>query len=925
MTRIHLYNHVEDAWESSLANWLDQRSRASLEGEETWLVAGSYFQASWIRRMALSRNKSLFGIQVFDRRRLRRYLAGLCGLPEQSLGREVVQLLIDSAAAEVAPGYTGTGNLLNALDLLGASGALKQLGLETVCTLLEVPEPLQATIGEIISSPYWTARLDSLLLDRVTLQKNLRVGFFGLDADNIRELPLLLSAANRATQSVFWIAQPLGKEELGFNWITVLENALQTEASVCPIGEASRRFEDFLGYWQGGTGSRRVVLPEIMIGKRWCDQVNGIVRRVTKALTEKAQSVLVVVSENSPTGNAVVQALIARGIAVADEVRERRALPRAAEVQIAVAQFLFRDRTPEEFLRIIQFLIRSQKFYRSFRGALIRSFEIRQSRSVALLITDELRENFPWLIDLEEALQPLPEKATCAELSRLWRSILDRISVVTSRHSAAFAPVHFSGEQQLLNDLGPVIEGRLLASQLFLQFVIRSLSARVREPHPESDHRYSKVCVATALKAHGTSWDCVILADSVADAWPRSPAPNPLLSDELKIQLRSQRFIIPTASEQRAAQEERYLQLAYSAKMHLVLARQEQDEKGIELVPNNLATFAAEFLKAKTSRVRSEPVHSPEEVTARFAKICAARSDPDTPFDAYFLSFKGINFPTREWHPSELETVFKTPGTFAFRLIFGCEREFDRRFTRSASMTVGRLTHRLLQRGFAGSGQFRPLDSSAKWTKEESCMQFLHAMEIAAARMRKDLMPHGVDLWWESILNKASMFATQMLEQVSARFEENQWYHSEATLTGTLSTATGDLKLEGRTDLILSNMQDLESANPIICDFKTSKRIQRFDSERGENLQFLGYRILAELNGAQGTEILVIKPDRLRWLNLPPDEALAELISRLARLQTDKNFGRRPSEKWEQTEKLPIATLPIDAAVLERKLELTWN
>ncbi|HKM58166.1 MAG TPA: hypothetical protein VJX28_05435 [Chthoniobacterales bacterium] len=63
MTRIHLYNHVEDAWEASLADWLDQRSLASLEGGETWFVTGSYFQANWVRRMALSRNKSLLGFR----------------------------------------------------------------------------------------------------------------------------------------------------------------------------------------------------------------------------------------------------------------------------------------------------------------------------------------------------------------------------------------------------------------------------------------------------------------------------------------------------------------------------------------------------------------------------------------------------------------------------------------------------------------------------------------------------------------------------------------------------------------------------------------------------------------------------------------------------------------------------------------------
>jgi inactivated superfamily I helicase len=114
--------------------------------------------------------------------------------------------------------------------------------------------------------------------------------------------------------------------------------------------------------------------------------------------------------------------------------------------------------------------------------------------------------------------------------------------------------------------------------------------------------------VATASKAHGTSWDCVILADSVADGWPVAPAPNPLLSEEEKIRLRQQRHFILTTSEQRAVQEERYLQVAYAARKHLILARYERDEKGVELVANNLATFSDEFLKASVARVQSKRI-----------------------------------------------------------------------------------------------------------------------------------------------------------------------------------------------------------------------------------------------------------------------------------------------------------------------------
>ena len=166
--QIHLYNHVEDAWEANLADWVDQRSLASLDGHETWLVTGSYFQASWIRRKALSLKRSLFGIQVFDRRSLREHLGRACGLPHGSLGRDALQLLIDTAAVGAEPGYMASGSLLSALDQLGASGAVDRLGPNAVCDILGVPAALQPTLKAVVASDCWTPRLDALLLERVT-------------------------------------------------------------------------------------------------------------------------------------------------------------------------------------------------------------------------------------------------------------------------------------------------------------------------------------------------------------------------------------------------------------------------------------------------------------------------------------------------------------------------------------------------------------------------------------------------------------------------------------------------------------------------------------------------------------------------------------------------------------------------------------
>src|SRR5437868_3309549 len=111
MNRLHLFNHAIDAWEYNLFEWLARRSLECLSGKETWLVTASYMQANWLRRMALSEGKALFGIQFFDIRLLRQHLCQLSGLPSPSFGHETLRILLEAAAVENE--YTAPASLLD--------------------------------------------------------------------------------------------------------------------------------------------------------------------------------------------------------------------------------------------------------------------------------------------------------------------------------------------------------------------------------------------------------------------------------------------------------------------------------------------------------------------------------------------------------------------------------------------------------------------------------------------------------------------------------------------------------------------------------------------------------------------------------------------------------------------------------------------
>ena len=411
------------------------------------------------------------------------------------------------------------------------------------------------------------------------------------------------------------------------------------------------------------------------------------------------------------------------------------------------------------------------------------------------------------------------------------------------------------------------------------------------------------------------------MTDAISDGWIPKTVANSVLADEQRMRLRRDGYFLAVGSEKRQVRQERFLQLAYHAQKHLVLARYERDEKGVEAGANDLATFAEAFLKARVTRVHGVPQNRAS--LFRFKAVWSNRLNSKLPFDEYFLNFRDADLPRASWQPSALEAVFKTPATFAFNSVYGCRREFDRALFRSAQITIGRIAHRWLQSAFGKNAEFTPFGQSHDRSTEQAIILFKNRLETAFQRTRSEIQ--GPDLWWETILNKVFSLALRMLERAGAYFDPEGYYQSEGELEGNWNSASGALALKGRTDLMLSDLSSLGDASVRILDFKTSKQVRTFDPKNGDGLQFLGYQLLAKINGARSVEPVVVAPDQSKQVALPSESDLASLIDLLAHLQTLQSFGRRPSVKWEATEKLPIATFPIAPEILEKKLALTWR
>ena len=919
MNRIHLFNHALDAWEESLRQWLEKESAANFSRHSTWLVTGSFVQANWIRKIALRQGSKLFGVQFMDLRTLRRRLYAAYDLPTPSFGREAIELLLQTALGETS--NLNARQLLGALDELSTCGWLGQHNLDQAFALLRVPTNVRSALTGLVESEFWKAKADTILLERVSRQGELKLGVYGLDADEYRNLDLLHAASAHANQTDIWLAQPIQSETASFSWISDLEKKLDAQITVCPTGGARRPYESFIAHWRGGA-EPDCIRPEILVGDRWSDQVEALAQAIAGALVKGANDVVVVVPENSSTGAALVDRLISIGIAVADEFRERQPMPATAEIQTLVAKYLSEDRPPETLLKIVELLF--SRDYSAFRKALFRVFDERQIRSG--LIDEEFRERFAWLAELESLLQEWPLQADWEELRRRWTNTIQGLARLTAREELA---TDFSGSEGLgavFQEISRLLFGMQLSSRRFLEFTQKLLSVQARQQHPGASNRYANVIVTTPAKAHGCSWGEVFLADSLAESWPRAIVENVVLPDDVRLHLRQQGFFLATVPERRQLQEDRFLQIAYHAQTNLVLLRYELDQAGNTLVANDLSTFAEDILGAGIRRFRSAEI--PQLATAisesaatggtmendavRLSRIHARRVDPELPFDEYFLNFGKAVPSTRAWFPSELEKAVKTPATFAFDLVFRCRREWDRRFSRSVPMTVGRLVHQLLHETFGTQRTFAPVG--------ESHLLILGSnLQNPVKSMLKERAEDSPDLWWESVMSQATMVAARMLQLAADWFSPGHWYQAEGELEGVYQ----GVRLRGRTDLIISDRAEIREASLKICDFKTSRLPIVFHPSAGDGLQFVGYRLLALANGAAAVKFTVVRPEDLKPIRFPSDEKLKPVIERLARIQSQLVFGRRPASRFGQSETLPIATIDIPAALLEKKMERT--
>ncbi|MBV8899774.1 MAG: PD-(D/E)XK nuclease family protein [Verrucomicrobia bacterium] len=931
MNALYLFHHVEDAWQAGLAAEVERLSRQAMAGRAVWFVTGSFLQAHWLRSHQLRAGRSLFGLEFIDLRTVRQRLCRRNGLPSPSFGRETLRLILQNALGEDPVHASMADHLLIALDEFALSGFTCSGRLEDVLRILRVPAPAWETVAQLFHSPYWRPRVDERLRQSAArAHPPFELCVYGLGSLELRQTDLLIAAARSAEAFSFWLPQPLPTADADFQNLERLEQETGAERDICAASGVDQPFGWVLESRQGFSGpvSRR---PQLVCAGRPADEVDAVVQLVAEALLGGCRDVLVAVPEHDPFGMIIVDALSSAGIAVADEVRRNAHGNRGIELQKTLARLHGRDRTPRALWRMFELLVLDESVLGRLRQRLAKHFDERQAASLEAILPGLVPPE--WESGLLRLLAPWPERAAFEDLAASWRQALEDANALADLPGLRPFRLDTGDLEPLWHEVADFLRGRLISGRLFADFLYDLLNQPRRLQLGAG--RTAWVCVASARRALGTAYDAIIVPRCSGEGWPRVTTENPLLTDLARAEMRSRyRFNWQGKLDKQRLELDYYLHLLVQARKELCFTYTTADALGETVVPNEIITFLQSGSHSRPRAfVRAGQVPpAPIEGLTHFASVRARRTDARLPFDEYSLSFEGAGLRVKPWSPSVLDKVLSQPATFAFKQVFGCAREYDREFRREFRLTLGRVIHCWLGQIFGESGSGSTLATGLALGLSSGCCDADAVRDRLRQRLREVQDTHLRRLseaqrcvWWESILRQAAWVCDRFVEQLAGPLARSPWLAAEFPMEVTLP-GPDPLALCGRIDLVLLDRADVKAANLVVVDFKTSKRKPAPKPAGGSGLQFHAYRWMCEALGAQTTRILVTRIGGTDEVNPGADEqAAAALRSTLAAIQRRACFGYGgdPGSRDAQDEVLPIATVPINSAVLRAKRRLT--
>jgi hypothetical protein len=486
----------------------------------------------------------------------------------------------------------------------------------------------------------------------------------------------------------------------------------------------------------------------------------------------------------------------------------------------------------------------------------------------------------------------------------------------------------------------------LIPARALIEWLASHLAA-ARQPTPPDYTSLAPVVITTFAGAAQQPWDRLIFLDSNEHIWPAPILENPLLPDSTRSRLnrnRHQSPILLTTHDLRALDQARFLDLIEHCRHPITFAGVLLDhtDSGDHVQPNEWVvrslietapedTFPPDLWTAgaQTFPPDPPPALDPAE-RAHLETVHSARHNGTMPFDRYQFNFHETRLEPSPWSATSLDEAVTCPATFALRELFNAQSTATWTPTRQEATAVGTRAHRWLGQILGTRAPHKSHESHSSH-KSHLSPELALPRELTTARAElqewyaAENLP--LPLWWETCLRKTA-WATrrcllEVLESVNGRY-----CFTEQKLAVAVRTPSGPLPLKGRIDILISDRPEIPNASVRMFDFKTGRGQAPTLSTlaRGSGAQFAAYYLMARDAGAAEAVIGIIKPGEraLDVFSAADEPALRAHFALLAELWRNLRFGRRGPlvDDYGVCETLPLATVPIDPAILDQKAAL---
>lgn len=937
VNKLKLYRFIEDAWEDGLCAWCEHASRAAFDGARCWMIVANRGQVRWMKQKALSAGMSLFGIRFLEAQMLRRELCTVLETGALSLGSETLEFLL-KVEAQDRPDLESLSVARNAAPCLAAMDDLSAAGWGGDQRVLRfLPEAVRDFFTTLRDSNAWTPELDRQLMaeSKHATSSNLRICLVGWDAERWKDLNLLEAAAQAAAACEVYLPMPRSSgETLHQSWIEAVESRLRIDKDICVASDFVSGNEPLVSQLEGGDpGAGPVSVPRLLVGHDWHDEMRLVCDHVTEwlASSESGQRLAVIVPSRSPSSLEIVRSLTQAGIEILDETGEKPEATLEVLIQQQIVRYHLTGCDVESLLELIK-LLNKQVSPKpqppepdTAHDLLQRAFAGVQSRNARLLMgawKPSSSGGTQQISDLVLRLGRWDSDLAWDDARAKWESCLQSFGMTTGIL------------EPLWSRIRKVLGTRTIKARAFLEYLESILSGKQSRRPADANTSCARVVVTTLPNALHQTWDCLVFLDANEGVWPVTPEENPFLDNAARREINNRRTPqhghLLSSIDRSLLEQARFLDLVEHCAGGIAFAAVATNPDG-ELHPNEwvvrcfVRTGGMPNLWRESIR-RCERLMEPvsptaNEELAHLRIVHASRRDPTIPFDRFLFNFDECSFDTRPWPATKLDSVFNQPATFAMAEILGVEA--SEQFQRSEGMAIGCSVHEWLAGALRGAEPFQPF----AWNQlllDEIKLQMEQATDRLRKRFGSENLP--LPLWWKSALSKAAWAARGCM--LVLRDFHYDWFSMEQTLKKEVRTAGGPLKLKGRVDLLLSDRDTLAGAHAHVIDFKTGKtKPPTLGSlEKGEGNQFAAYYLLARESGAAGVTVGLARPNDLKSevFSDQDESGLREALAPLARLQGTLNFGQRGPlvDDHGPCESLPMATTPIDAAVLETKRNL---